>query len=300
MNTTKLTPSVDATAGSSKKARPSTPTFKKRRLLYVLIVLIGVYLMIDWLGKRDFIVQQYVIEDARIQDEIRIALISDLHASLWGEGQGDLLAALAAEEPHAVVLDGDLFDMRGKPENTMTLLYALADAYTCYFIPGNHEYQTNDFASVEADVAKAGIPILSGDSVLISSGDTSVELFGIDDGWGGKKKQLQQIADAAAARSDDVYSIMAIHVPNAIESYLQYGFDLTLCGHTHGGQFRIPGILNGLYAPGQGLFPKYGGGRYDFDDQTLIISRGLSKKPYLVPRIFNPAELVIVTLKGID
>lgn len=262
------------------------------------MIFIGVHLMIDWLGKRNFIVQQYEIEDARIHDEIRIALVSDLHSSLWGDGQSDLLDAIADKKPDIVVLDGDLFDMHGKNENTVILLNAISASYDCYFIFGNHEYKSNDIQEVTAEVLAAGIPILSGDSITITSGDTSVELFGIDDGWGGKKKQLQQIADAAGARSDDVFSIMAIHVPNDIESYLQYGFDLTLCGHTHGGQFRIPGILNGLYAPGQGVFPKYGGGRYDFGEQTLIISRGLSKKPYIIPRIFNPAELVIITLKG--
>jgi len=276
-----------------------TKTRGKHRLLRVLIFLFGVYLMIDWFGKRDFIIQQYEIEDSRIQDEIRIALISDLHSSLWGRDQSDLLDALADIDPHAVVLDGDLFDMCGRNANTITLLDALADSYTCYFILGNHEYKTNDIATVTADIQQAGIPILAGDSVLISSGGTTVELFGIDDGWDGKDEQLRQIADAAAARSDDVYSIMAIHVPNDIESYLQYGFDLTLSGHTHGGQIRIPGILNGLYAPGQGVFPKYGGGIYDFGDQTLIVSRGLSKKPYLIPRICNPAELVVITLKGV-
>lgn len=254
--------------------------------------------MIDWFGKRDFIVQRYEIEDSRIHDEIRIALISDLHSSLWGRGQSDLLAALAAENPTAVVLDGDLFDMHGKNENTVTLLNALADSYACYFIFGNHEYRADDIGAITAAITQAGIPILSGESVLISSGDSSVELFGIDDAGGGKSKQLRQLTDAAAARSDDVYSILAIHIPNGVESYLSYGFDLMLSGHTHGGQVRIPGVLNGLYAPGQGFFPTYGGGMYSFGEQTLIISRGLSKKPYYIPRIFNPAELVIVTLKG--
>jgi predicted MPP superfamily phosphohydrolase len=44
------------------------------------------------------------------------------------------------------------------------------------------------------------------------------------------------------------------------------------------------------------MFPTYGGGRYDFGKQTLIISRGLAKVPYWLPRVFNPPELVVVTL----
>ena len=74
-------------------------------------------------------------------------------------------------------------------------------------------------------------------------------------------------------------------------------FDLVLCGHAHGGQWRIPGLLNGLYAPHQGVFPDYAGGRYDSEDMTMIVSRGLSRETTMVPRIFNRPELVVIDLK---
>jgi predicted MPP superfamily phosphohydrolase len=82
-----------------------------------------------------------------------------------------------------------------------------------------------------------------------------------------------------------------------MQSYLPYGFDLMLSGHTHGGQIILPGLLNGLYAPGQGFFPKFAGGRYELDNMTLIIGRGLARKPLWLPRVFNPPELVLVDLK---
>jgi predicted MPP superfamily phosphohydrolase len=135
---------------------------------------------------------------------------------------------------------------------------------------------------------------------MVTVNETTVQIFGVDDGQGGKAKQLWQIANAGSKRKDDVFSILAIHVPNGVESYLHYGFDLMLSGHTHGGQIIIPYILNGLYAPGQGFFPKYGGGRYDFGQQTLIISRGLAQKPLWLPRLGNPPELTIVTLKPVS
>ena len=86
-------------------------------------------------------------------------------------------------------------------------------------------------------------------------------------------------------------------MPNRVNSFLRYGFDLVLSGHTHGGQFVIPHVLNGLYAPGQGIFPKFGGGKYVFESQTLIVSRGLSQKPLWLPRLGNPPELCLVTLQ---
>ena len=81
-----------------------------------------------------------------------------------------------------------------------------------------------------------------------------------------------------------------------IDMYLQYEFDLILSGHAHGGQWRIPRILNGFLAPNQGFFPKYAGGKYDFNHTTFIVSRGLAKESTRIPRIFNPPELVIVDI----
>ena len=75
-------------------------------------------------------------------------------------------------------------------------------------------------------------------------------------------------------------------------------FDLVLCGHAHGGQVRIPGLVNGLYAPGQGIFPKYAGGAYKLDKGSMIVSRGLAKSN--LPRVFNRPELVVITLEPED
>lgn len=269
---------------------------RKRVWLWALAALTGLYLMTDWFGKSRFIVQYYSIEDERITDDVRIVVVSDLHSALYGANQSDLVEAIAQADPALVLLDGDIFHHHGSNKNVVTLLNALADRFPCYFILGNHEYQTKQIGWVKRQIEKAGIRILDGESVDITAGDTTVRLYGIDDGHGGKARQLAELARAGQDRDDNVYSILAIHVPNDIKNILPLGFDLMLSGHTHGGQIRIPGVLNGLYAPGQGMFPKYGGGRYDFDKQTLIISRGLAKVPYWLPRVFNPPELVVVTL----
>ena len=83
------------------------------------------------------------------------------------------------------------------------------------------------------------------------------------------------------------YRILLCHQP---EYYLQYlsrrDLDLVLSGHAHGGQIRLLG--RGLYAPGQGLFPKYTGGIHE----KLIISRGLANTGAPIPRLFNDTELV--------
>ena len=85
------------------------------------------------------------------------------------------------------------------------------------------------------------------------------------------------------------------HRPERVEDYLAYDFDLVLSGHAHGGQWRLPGLVNGLLAPDQGFFPAYAGGLYRLDENTdLVVSRGLARESTRVPRIFNPPELVII------
>ena len=86
------------------------------------------------------------------------------------------------------------------------------------------------------------------------------------------------------------------HRPDLADLYSGRGFDLVVCGHAHGGQVRIPGILNGLYAPNQGMFPKYAGGHYRLADgkTEMIVSRGLCKNS--LPRIFNPPEVVVIDI----
>ena len=257
-------------------------------------------LWLSWGKHTRFVSRYYTLADKRLHDEVRIAIVSDLHGARYGEHQSEITAALERENPHAVLLLGDIFDHRGVEEQAIALVTALSDRFPCYFVPGNHEYKSGELGLIRDILAKVKIPILAGESVMIRVNETRVQLFGIDDAEAGIERQQQQLKVAAAERSADLYSILAIHVPNDAAQYLPLGFDLMLSGHTHGGQFAIPGLLNGLYAPGQGVFPKLGSGRYDFAQQTLVICRGLSQKPLWLPRLGNPPELCFVTLTPID
>ncbi|MBQ8092511.1 MAG: metallophosphoesterase [Clostridia bacterium] len=83
-------------------------------------------------------------------------------------------------------------------------------------------------------------------------------------------------------------------------SLQSYPIELTLSGHAHGGQIRyyspVARQWKGLFAPFQGLFPKYTGGIHRSQCGTMIISRGLSNTARPIPRLFNPTEIVYITL----
>ena len=116
----------------------------------------------------------------------------------------------------------------------------------------------------------------------------------MDDPAAGEAAWRNQLERAAAQADPDFFTILLTHRPERVEAYQGRGFDLILAGHAHGGQWRLPGVVNGLLAPDQGLFPAYAGGRYELEGSTLIVSRGLARESTRVPRIFNRPELVII------
>ena len=89
------------------------------------------------------------------------------------------------------------------------------------------------------------------------------------------------------------FKILLCHYPHYYEKYLKKtDFDLILSGHAHGGQWRIFG--QGLYAPHQGILPKYTAGIFD---GRFIISRGSTNNAKPIPRLFNRTEVLEINVK---
>ena len=145
------------------------------------------------------------------------------------------------------------------------------------------------------------IPRLQGEPLLL---DNNICLVGVDDYDGYLVDEdlilENEFVDAYLSLNADNYNIILSHRPEYFDTYEAHDYDLALCGHAHGGQWRIPGILNGLYAPNQGMFPKYAGGLYEEDGTTMIVSRGLARESTRVPRLYNRPELVIIDLLPSD
>ena len=78
------------------------------------------------------------------------------------------------------------------------------------------------------------------------------------------------------------------------EDYKEWGADLVLAGHLHGGVIRIPGI-GGLISPQAVLIPKYSGELTKEDGSYMSLSKGLGTHTVNL-RIFNPAELIVLHL----
>lgn len=244
----------------------------------------------------------YHVESEKVDKPVKIALITDLHSCRYGKGQHMLIDAVDEQKPDVVLLGGDIFDDRLDYDNAKTTLEYLSEKYPCYYVTGNHEYWSKDIENILSIVKSYGITNLSGECEALEINGEIINICGVDDPdvsiyTRGGKETDEQLKAAEAAADARYFTILLTHRPELIEIYRQYDFDLILSGHAHGGQWRIPYVLNGLFAPDQGMFPDYAGGRYSYEGKTMIVSRGLARESTLAPRIFNRPELVIIEIE---
>ncbi len=240
----------------------------------------------------------YTVSNEKIQASLRIALITDLHSCKYGDEQKSLINAVVEQKPDVVLYSGDILDDDISYENGLIVLEELAKIYPSYYVSGNHEYWSGEIGEIKSKIEELGVTVLEGESQIFTVGDVSINISGVDDPtYLSAEAFSEQLKTASDSTDKELFTVLLSHRPELFESYLNYDFDLILAGHAHGGQWRIPGILNGVLAPNQGLFPEYAGGRYDTEDKTMIVSRGLARETTFVPRIFNRPELVVIDLE---
>ncbi|MDO5141947.1 MAG: metallophosphoesterase [Eubacteriales bacterium] len=237
--------------------------------------------------------------------QLRLVMLSDLHSYVWGEGQRTLVGQIIAAQPDLILLCGDIVDDRAPIDGAIELLEQLPAIAPCYYVSGNHECWTKDPEALFDRIASYGIRVLRDEWVSVTVNDVRCTLCGVDDpaitgdhtpGAYGTRAQYLRVLDQFDQLPPDDLHILLAHRPEYIEEYAAHPFDLALCGHAHGGQWRIPYLMNGLIAPNQGFFPPYAGGLYRSGTLTEIVGRGLVRD--WKPRLFNPPELVIVDVQS--
>lgn len=270
----------------------------KRALAMLICMLLCLTLIIPGLDSRLNVVH-YAVEAGEITRPVRIALVTDLHSCAYGPDQRELIKAVDAEAPDIVALVGDIFDDDLPDDNTEAFLAGIAGRYPCWYVTGNHEHLSKGkaFDRKMAILKRLGIPRLSGQSASVEVNGQRLTVCGVDDpcAWSKsrEKKYKAQVRKLAGAKG---FALLLAHRPEYATYYAECGFDLVLSGHAHGGQVRVPWLINGLYAPNQGFLPKYAGGLYQIGDTTLIVSRGLARESTRVPRFYNRPELVIIDI----
>lgn len=250
----------------------------------------------------------YVFRSPKVQgplDGFRIVQVSDLHNHEFGRRSCRLLALIEAQQPDLIVLTGDLVDSY-HPGDAKTLAFvgAASKLAPCYAVTGNHEHRMSRerLKAFVSALEKAGARVLRNEAVELGphttdeAGNPSARgyfrLIGVDCQQG-RTATLQKLMEK---RDPEELNILLSHKPHYAEFYEKSGVDLVFSGHAHGGQWRLP-LVGGVFAPGQGVMPRYTAGMYRLGKTVMCVSRGLGNSSFPL-RIGNKPELVRVTLRN--
>ena len=267
-------------------------------LIFLLTVL--AYFALD----NNLIVRNYTVYTDKIDkvdvlgkgDSLRFVVLADIHSRRYNARHAEIVALVKEQKPDAILLAGDIID--SKPKKTAyRVVEEVAQIAPTYYATGNHEMSL-DVAEHKKTVEDFGVTVLDGAFCTVDVAGIPLIIAGIDDPrlkFREDRKVKLSYDNFALLDNNPLFKILIAHRPEHIDVYKEYSFDLVVSGHLHGGMVRIPYVLNGLVSPSRGLFPKYAGGAYEHDRLTHIVSRGLAGKGW-IPRIFNPPEVVVITI----
>lgn len=279
----------------------------------ICISIIIIFLRIRY-ENHALITQHFEVKNPKISnclDGFRIAFLSDLHGSVFGEDNDDLIDAIRKNNPDIVLIGGDM--LVGKPGETgdiaLCLIKKLTKYYKVYYANGNHEsrMRTNPdeydyyYDTYYNQLQEMGVHHLCNDTMVIEN-HISISGLELEKLYYKKLDHIEldtaHITELIGKSSEEGFHILLAHNPAYFESYCRWGADLILSGHVHGGMVRLP-FLGGVLSPQVKLFPKFDQGQFSYLDKTMILSPGLGSHTIKI-RLFNRPSLCMITLRGID
>ena len=244
----------------------------------------------------------------KVNNRIRIVQISDLHSKEFGKNNSTLYKIIMKQKPDIIVGTGDLIDSNMKRiDEIIEFCSRLNKKVPVYYILGNNEIRCSRLNEIIEKLKEKNINVLENEIATIKIKDNIVNILGLAEKRVDKGGMFYSKVNSRYEFDNVDYlfrklekrigiKIVLSHYPENYEyvseySYSKYNFDIMFSGHAHGGQFILPGI-GGIFAPGQGLLPKYYKGIYG-DKSKLVVSRGLGNSGFPL-RLFNRPDLVVL------
>lgn len=286
-----------------------------KTILIILAVAVCLMLLEIIRELSGFTVTHYNIATPKLKrtaKEKKVLFLSDLHNREYGSHNDRLVEAVKREHPDLILVTGDM--LVGKPGRSFAVaaefMKRLPEICPVYYSNGNHEQRMrihpekygDAYVQYKKELEDAGVHFLVNESEALSwdGGKTVITGLEVPEECYLRGKRSPMTLEEAKKRignaEKDVYEILMVHQPDFMTVYKEWGADLILSGHLHGGIVRIPGI-GGVISPQVGLFPRYSGSIYREGDTSIVVSKGLGTHTVNV-RLFNPAEMIVLHING--
>lgn len=258
--------------------------------------------------KNSLSVEETVIHSDKIMREKRLVFLTDLHDKEFGPQNSRLLAAIRQQRPDLILIGGDTMVAKTDQAGlgvTESLIGSLVKLAPVYYGNGNHEQRLKREIQHYGDCYARFCRILKSHGVVYLPG-ASVEI-GDDLRISGLDIASRYYRDFCPAQmtagyinqclgpaSAGRYQILLAHSPLFLKAYAEWGSDLTLAGHFHGGTIRIPG-LGGVMTPQFQFFLPWCAGTFETAGRYMIAGRGLGTHSINI-RLNNKPQVVVIRL----
>ena len=253
-------------------------------------------------------IREYYLPIKGVERQFTAVCVTDLHGRKFGENNINLLEQIRLQQPDVIFTLGDLISRSASEDDLAQmgeLLKVLQEIAPVYSSLGNHEedYMQITGQNIRPILRDTGAVLLDEECQVVEIAGNSICLGGTlghlyPDGRNTEDYQNSPEYRLMTQMQDSgLPTIVLSHRPDTIifeKAYENWDIDLFLSGHTHGGLIRLP-LIGGLYAPKQGLFPKYDQGFFSIGKTRLLISGGFAGYgPF--PRVFNRPEICVLRI----
>lgn len=268
-------------------------------------------------------IKNYNINTNKIKNIYEFLLISDIHCKKFDKSNDRIINLLKKYSGIDLYIAGDLItctrDGDVFVDDALTLIDSIRSKTgikNIYMSLGNHELRMRDFAKNQHKykiandkftecIKKNNVIIL--DNEHIDRGNISIYGLSLYKGYfryaksfKKKKNTLKDsyINECIGQIDDKKFNMILSHNPDYSENLIDYGFDLVLSGHHHGGLIRFP-IIGSIFSPELMLFPKYSKGMYQYKRKTIVVSAGLGGNSNINIRLNNKPEINHIIIIGV-
>jgi predicted MPP superfamily phosphohydrolase len=244
----------------------------------------------------DLVVRRFTLEVPGLNAEhLRVLHLTDLHVTeRSSKGYADRVEhEMRALDPDLIVLTGDYVSHADRLPLLASWLERLpVTRYGSYAVLGNHDYWAGEPDAVRAVLSRAGVRVMGRECANLEVATSSVlRICGTEEPWG---ERYANGADVDGARRP-LATLILSHTPDNVYEVSEPGLTAVFAGHTHGGQFRLPG-LGALVVPSN-YGRRFERGHFVVNGTHLFVSAGVgADAPAL--RLWCPPELVVVDLMG--
>lgn len=269
---------------------------KKKKKIIIPLLVLSLLVPTWYVNNYSLKLTEQTIYSEKVSNDIKIAVISDLHGESLGKSNSKVINLISGQKPDLIFVLGDMYTQNHyeQIDTAVELIENLSKIADTYVVTGDHD--TDQKYKDKLNLLE-NVHLMNYKKADLSVNGTDITLYGIDNVYFSPTFDLHNEFDEPNSKR---LNILLAHIPET-EHFEDFGADIIFSGDTHGGMIRLP-LIGPLYYNGY-VLPKLtysermtDKGLYSFNDKQIFVTSGIGNYP--VPlRFLNRPEVCMITLK---